>query len=167
MIFYHCSPVEFKPGDTLTLGKRGYICLSTSFKQALYWYSSLAFERGGDWTIYKVDVSDEEIVEDCRGHYHFEKEGLWVKAKDVSPHKDLDGEVNLFSANGVVKEVIDKEGKLYVLSYSSTMKFASVLMSFYEISRSDAFKMISNNHLPLSPSIKDELEMNGCKVAIY
>lgn len=103
-VFYHASPASLAPGDFLVPGDRGYVCLATSPEQALYWgwelYTKWSGKSGrdgfslSDCFIYCVYIPDNQIVEDCRGHYTFERPGVRKRAKEVVPHReDLDGEV--------------------------------------------------------------------------
>ena len=106
MKFYHASPARLAPGDVLRPGKRGYVCLGTSPAQARYWANVLKECRGtsDEWYIYEVDVPDDHIVEDCRGHYHFEWPGKKIPARDVLPHRDFDGEVNVYEPVAIVRQ---------------------------------------------------------------
>jgi len=91
-------------GDILRPGKRGYVCLCTSPEQARHWANVLGESRGiSEWHIYEVEVPDDHIVEDCRGHYHFEWPGEKIPAREVFPHTDPDGEVNVYEPVAIVK----------------------------------------------------------------
>jgi len=94
---YHVSPILMEVG-TFLKGKKSLVCLATSVRQAIYWAYVLydgeirPFKPWDCW-IYKVKVLGDGMVEDCRGHYHFEYPGVWKKVEKVKPHNDLDGEV--------------------------------------------------------------------------
>jgi len=102
MVFYHTSPHKIPFGTRLE-SRRGYVCLSTTLLQALYWAAALAKDRKNatTWYIYHVHVRDEAMVEDCRAHYHAEYPGQRKRAREVLPHHDWDGEVVVHSPEPV------------------------------------------------------------------
>ena len=103
MIFYHTSSHKLPFGTRLE-SRRGYVCLSTTLLQALYWAAALAkgCKDVTTWYIYCVHVRDDALVEDCRGHYHAEYPGQLKRAREVSPHhEDWDGEVVVHSPEPV------------------------------------------------------------------
>lgn len=99
MPLFHVSPIHLAIGTVLAAGSRGYVCLSTSLEQATYWAITLfgrADTRRGrleSCFVYEVVVLGDGMVEDCRGHYAFEYDGVVKPASEVVPHDDLDGEV--------------------------------------------------------------------------
>lgn len=110
MIFYHTtSKKEINsviPFVSSRFSSKKYACLSTSLKQAEFWATMIARSRcfdeetgaweKGEFYIYSIEVPDNELVENCPGHYHFEKPGQFMKAIDVTEHIDCDGEVNIY-----------------------------------------------------------------------
>lgn len=103
-VFYHASPVKdlrvILPKKEVVRYKnryQRYACLATSPAQAFYWANLLSADRGGGtWYIYEVAVPHREVVEDCRGGYHFEGVGRLTFAMNVTEHTDMDGEVCVF-----------------------------------------------------------------------
>ena len=118
MKFYHVSVVKIEVRDFLR-SEKGYVCLATTLEQALYWGWTLYGNSLGELSriyIYFVEVPDDAVVEDCRGHYHFEYRGIRKRASAVQPHtEDLDGEVVVRDPVKVVvvgkKEVSSQELK--------------------------------------------------------
>ena len=83
-----------------------YACVSTTVEQAVYWAGVLSSSRQckvEDFVIHEVFVPDAEYVEDCVGHYRFERYGRMKVACDVSPHDDVDGEVCIFAPATVIR----------------------------------------------------------------
>ena len=114
--FYHVSTAKLNPGDVLSPGQRGYVCLATSIEQAIYWAHALygeGRERSdelGDCAVYKVKIEDENtLVEDCIGHYSFEYPGEMKKIDEIKTHpsNDLDGEINVRNSPVVVVDKVD------------------------------------------------------------
>lgn len=103
VVFYHASPVPglkviepSKKTDRYEKRKQ-YACFASSPAQAFYWANLLSASKGGGtWYIYEVAVPHREIVEDCRGGYHFEGVGKLTFAMNVTEHQDVDGEVCIF-----------------------------------------------------------------------
>lgn len=100
-MLFHCSKNYIPKGEILRptphiTRERPYVCMASSLSQAIYWAFIFSECR---WTppvrifIYKVEVGGDQLVEDCRGHYAFEREGVKKMAWEVTPHDDLDGEV--------------------------------------------------------------------------
>lgn len=113
VILYHASPVPYLekvvPSKDVVNDHNGkvlfpkYACLASSPAQAFYWAGLLNYSlKQEDWFIYEVRLPHNMIVENCEGGYHFEGKGRLVRAASVSEHKDMDGEVNVFSPVPVV-----------------------------------------------------------------
>ena len=95
MTLYHVSPVENL--QVIKPGKRGYVCCSVSIAQAEYWAKTVSKRSPGSPVfIYWVDIPDDEIVEDCPGHYRFEYRGAKRPAGKIHKNahrQDIDGEI--------------------------------------------------------------------------
>jgi len=115
VVFYHASPVpnlkkivptkDIKNNHNGRVPSMKYACLASSPSQAFYWAGVLNYSRTPkheDWFIYEVRIPHDMIVENCECGYHFEGKGRLVRAISVSEHKDMDGEVNVFSPVPVV-----------------------------------------------------------------
>jgi len=108
MRFYHVSPELLDVVKPTKTGRDGiaYACVSTTVEQAMYWAELLSGSRHievEDFVIHEVFVPDAEYVEDCLGHYRFERRGRMKVACDVCPHVDVDGEVCIFAPATVVR----------------------------------------------------------------
>lgn len=113
IILYHASPVPNLVGDVVhttmdvvndhngKISAPRYACLASSPAQAFFWAGQLS-DRSDSWYIYRVELMGYTLVENCEGGYHVEGVGDLMEARKVTAHRDVDGEVNVFSPMPIV-----------------------------------------------------------------
>lgn len=109
VLFYHASPVNglkhIEPTKKSVHTNKKYACLAHTPAHAYYWAETLGRERKiATWYIYEVAVPRRQLVEDCNGHYHFEKEGIKCSAwRAYAGGQSLDSELLVFESVPVIR----------------------------------------------------------------